>query len=489
MSMRLSDLLRGVIAIDTRLDRDIAELSLDSKSMSPGAAFVALRGHQHHGIEFAAEAVARGAAIVLAEAPLPDVVQLDVPVVAISDLRRHLGTIAHRFYDGAATGLRLIGVTGTNGKTSSVQMIAQALTDAGESTGTIGTLGIGMFGQLEAGERTTPDVIAVHRAVARMRNRGAANIAMEVTSHALAQGRVDALDFEIAVFTNLTRDHLDFHGSMDAYAATKAQLFAWRSLRAAVINVDDAFGARLANQLRRGIRVIRTGSLRQDVEIYASDVQTNATGLCFTLWVEAERYAVSTRLIGRFNVSNLLGVAGVLYLRGWRGAGIAAALSALDPVPGRMSRLGGDDRAPLVIVDYAHTPDALDKALSTLREHTEARLIVVFGCGGERDVGKRPQMAALAEQKADVVIVTDDNPRGESGDAIVADIRAGFTRPEAVRFERDRGRAIASAIAMASPADVVLIAGKGHEPYQEIDGVRYPFDDLRIAAAALAEAA
>ena len=461
MSMRLSDLLRGVIAIDTRLDRDIAELSLDSKSMSPGAAFVALRGHQHHGIEFAAEAVARGAAIVLAEAPLPDVVQLDVPVVAISDLRRHLGTIAHRFYDGAATGLRLIGVTGTNGKTSSVQMIAQALTDAGESTGTIGTLGIGMFGQLEAGERTTPDVIAVHRAVARMRNRGAANIAMEVTSHALAQGRVDALDFEIAVFTNVTRDHLDFHGSMDAYAATKAQLFAWRSLRAAVINV----------------------------EIYASDVQTNATGLCFTLWVEAERYAVSTRLIGRFNVSNLLGVAGVLYFRGWSGARIAAALSALDPVPGRMSRLGGNDRAPLVIVDYAHMPDALDKALSTLREHTEARLIVVFGCGGERDVGKRPQMAALAEQKADVVIVTDDNPRGESGDAIVADIRAGFTRPEAVRFERDRGRAIASAIAMASPADVVLIAGKGHEPYQEIDGVRYPFDDLRIAAAALTEAA
>jgi UDP-N-acetylmuramoyl-L-alanyl-D-glutamate--2,6-diaminopimelate ligase len=489
MSMRLSELLRGVIGIDARLDREIHALSLDSKAIKPGAAFVALRGTQRHGIEFAAEAVARGAAVVLAEAPLPDIVQLDAPVVVINGLRRYLGEIARRFFGDAAAGLRLIGVTGTNGKTSSVQLIAQALHAAGEISGTIGTLGTGLYGQLETGERTTPDVLSVHRALATMRARNAATVAMEVTSHALAQGRVDGLDFEIALFTNLTRDHLDFHGTMEAYGATKAQLFDWPSLRAAVINIDDAFGATLAEHVRAGVRVIRAGTQRQDVEIHASDVQTGVTGLRFTLWIEAERHPVSTRLIGRFNVSNLLGVAGVLHARGWSGARIAAALSALDPVPGRMSRLGGDGVKPLVVVDYAHTPDALDKALSTLREHAEARLIVVFGCGGERDAGKRPQMGGLAEKLADVVIVTDDNPRREDGDAILADIRKGFARPDAVRFERDRTQAIATAIRMASACDVVLIAGKGHEPYQEIDGVKHPFDDLKVAAAVLKEAA
>jgi UDP-N-acetylmuramoyl-L-alanyl-D-glutamate--2,6-diaminopimelate ligase len=489
MSLRLSELLNGVIDIDARVDRDIAELSLDSKAIVPGAAFVALRGTQRHGIEFAAEAVARGAAIVLAEAPLPDIVHLDAPVVVINALRDRLGGIARRFYGEGLSGLRLVGVTGTNGKTSSVQLIAQALQSAGERSGTIGTLGIGLYGRLEAGERTTPDVISVHRALARMRAQGAATVAMEVTSHALVQGRVDGLDFETAVFTNLTRDHLDYHGTMAAYGAAKARLFAWPSLQSAVVNIDDDFGATLAAQVRGGVRVIRTGTRRQDVEIHASDIATGVTGLRFMLWIEAERHPVSTRLIGRFNVSNLLGVAGVLHARGWRGERIAAALSALDPVPGRMSRLGGDGVKPLVVVDYAHTPDALDKALSTLRDHAEARLIVVFGCGGERDAGKRPQMAALAEQKADAVIVTDDNPRREDGDAIVADIRRGFARPEAAIIERDRALAIARAIGMAGANDVVLIAGKGHEPYQEITGVKHPFDDLQVAAAVLKEVA
>jgi UDP-N-acetylmuramoyl-L-alanyl-D-glutamate--2,6-diaminopimelate ligase len=276
---------------------------------------------------------------------------------------------------------------------------------------------------------------------------------------------------------------------MDAYGATKAQLFAWPSLRVAVINIDEAFGAELADRMRAGVRVIRTGCSRQDVEVHASDVHADASGLRFTLWIEAARLAVASKLIGRFNVANLLGVAGVLHACGWPAPRIAASLAALDPVPGRMSRLGGDGLKPLVVVDYAHTPDALDKALSTLRDHAAARLIVVFGCGGERDAGKRPQMAALAEQKADVVIVTDDNPRRENGDAIVADIRKGFARPEAVQVERDRAKAIALAITMAAADDVVLIAGKGHEPYQEIGGNKHPFDDRQVAAAMLKEAA
>ncbi len=489
MSMRLSELLRDVIAIPAALDREVQALALDSKAVTPGAAFIALRGARRHGVEFSAEAVARGASVVLAEAPLPDITLLDVPVLAIERLRQQLGALARRYHAEAATGMRLIGVTGTNGKTSSVQMIAQALSAAGESCGTIGTLGTGLYGRITAGERTTPDVLAVHAAIAAMHREGARSIAMEVTSHALAQGRVDGLDFEIAVFTNLTRDHLDYHGSMAAYGAAKAKLFAWPSLRAAVIHVDDAFGAELADRMHGGVRVIRTGCSRQDVEIHASEVHADAGGLRFTLWIEAERHAVATKLIGRFNVANLLGVAGVLHARGWAPARIAQALSQLDPVPGRMSRLGGDGRRPLVVVDYAHTPDALDKALSTLREHAAARLIVVFGCGGERDAGKRPQMAALAEQKADVVIVTDDNPRREDGNAIVADIRKGFVRPEAVRFERDRAKAIALALSMAAANDVVLIAGKGHEPYQEIDGVKHPFDDLQVAAGLLKEAA
>ena len=473
MSMRLSELLRGVIPVDARLDRAIQDLSLDSSTVTSGSAFVALRGSKRHGIEFAAEAVARGATIVLAEAPLPEIVQLDAPVLVISELRARLGAIAHRFFGGNSQTVRLIGVTGTNGKTSSVQMLAQALTLNGEPSGTVGTLGTGMFGALAGGERTTPDVISVHRAIAAMRRAGARNIAMEVTSHALEQGRVDALDFEVAVFTNLTRDHLDYHPTMEAYAAAKAKLFANGRLQTAVINADDPWGATMAAAVRDGVRVIRTG----------------VRGLRFSLWIGAAVHEVSTRIIGRFNVSNLLGVAAVLWTRGWGAGRIAEVLAQLDPVPGRMSRLGGDGRKPLVVVDYAHTPDALEKALATLREHAQARLIVVFGCGGERDAGKRPQMAAIAERLADVVIVTDDNPRQEDGDAIVADIRRGFAHPQRVHVERDRKFAIANAIAAATPEDVVLIAGKGHEPYQEVGGVRLPFDDVHVAASVLREAA
>lgn len=489
MSMRLGELLNGVANIDTRLDRAISGLTLDSKSITPGAAFVALRGSRHHGVEFAAEAVARGAAIVIAEAPIPDIAQLDVPVLVIDELRARLGEIARRYFAASAAPTRLIGVTGTNGKTSTVQMIAQALTLAGECSGSIGTLGTGLYGQLAAGERTTPDVIEVHRAIAAMRASGARTIAMEVTSHALDQGRVDALDFGIAVFTNLTRDHLDYHGSMAAYGASKAKLFQRPSLRTAVINSDDAFGEVLANTLPNGVRVLRTSITRSDADIYATDIQADARGLRFTLWVGAAVHAVQTRLIGRFNVANLLGVVGVLHALGWDAARIAGTLSQLDPVPGRMSRLGGNGVAPLVIVDYAHTPDALEKALSTLREHAHARLIVVFGCGGERDAGKRPQMAAIAEKLADVVIVTDDNPRLEDGDRILADIRSGFTDANVVRFERDRRKAITAALELAASDDVVLIAGKGHESYQEIAGQKLPFDDLLVAASVLKEAA
>jgi UDP-N-acetylmuramoyl-L-alanyl-D-glutamate--2,6-diaminopimelate ligase len=297
---------------------------------------------------------------------------------------------------------------------------------------------------------------------------------------------VDGVHFDVAVFTNLTRDHLDYHGDMDSYGAAKARLFAWPGLRAAVLNLDDPFGRRLRSQLPAGLRSLGLSSRgTPGADLRAEDVRLDATGLRFDLVAGPERHAVRSPLLGRFNVDNLLAVAGALHAFGDAPTDIAEVLGALEPVPGRMNRLGGDGRLPLVVVDYAHTPDALEQALRSLRGHATARLLCVFGCGGERDTGKRPQMAAIAESLADTVLVTDDNPRREDGDAIVADIVAGFTGTREVVVERDRRAAILRAIGQASADDIVLVAGKGHEPYQEIAGVRHPFDDMAVAREAL----
>jgi len=404
---------------------------------------------------------------------------------AVPGLRRNLGAMADRFHAAPSRSLRVIGVTGTNGKTSTVQLVTQALDRAGEPSGSIGTLGAGLHGRIAQGERTTPDVIRVHALLAAMRDAGARNVAMEVSSHALDQGRVDGVRFNLGVFTNLTRDHLDYHGTMEAYGDAKARLFAWPGLEAAVVNLDDEFGHVLFARIPAGVNRIGVSSRGQaQATLRAEDIGLRAEGVRFELAEGAERQAVQSPLLGRFNVDNLLAVAGVLRAIGWPLRQVADALEALDPVPGRMARLGGDAGTPLVVVDYAHTPDALEQALASLRGHTQGRLLCVFGCGGERDRGKRPQMAAIAEALAERVYVTDDNPRREDGDAIVAEIVAGFTRTGA-SVERDRARAIARAIAAARPGDTVLIAGKGHEPYQDIGGVKHPFDDLDVARRAL----
>jgi UDP-N-acetylmuramoyl-L-alanyl-D-glutamate--2,6-diaminopimelate ligase len=308
---------------------------------------------------------------------------------------------------------------------------------------------------------------------------------MEVSSHALDQGRVNAVAFDVAVFTNLTRDHLDYHGTMQAYGAAKERLFAWPGLRTAIINVDDAFGRALAARVHGDVELLRYGVERDDADVVASAIETGAAGLRFHLATPWGEGAIATRLLGRFNVSNLLAVAACLGKLGFSFDAIVEALAALAPVSGRMNRLGGEARAPLVVVDYAHTPDALEQALTSLRAHTHGRLICVFGCGGERDAGKRPEMGAIAEALADRIVITDDNPRGEDGDAIVAQIVAGLKDPDAATIERDRRAAIALAIGDAKPGDIVLIAGKGHEPYQEIAGARHAFDDLAVARAVL----
>jgi UDP-N-acetylmuramoyl-L-alanyl-D-glutamate--2,6-diaminopimelate ligase len=480
--MRLDELLRG-IASPPHGDIRVSGLTQDSHAVRAGDAFVALAGAKHHGIEFADAAVAQGAVAVLAENPGPEP-GVSSSVVWIDHLRLHLGGIAARFFNDPSSTMTVVGVTGTSGKTSTVQLLAQAFTWLGKRAATIGTLGAGLHGALRAGERTTPDVIRVHGLMAEFRDAGATHVAMEVSSHALDQHRVDGIRYDVAVFTNLTRDHLDYHGTMAAYGAAKAKLFAWPRLRAAVINVDDAFGRELATRIPAGVQVIRCGIESADADVRASDVHTHSDGIDFhlaTSWGEA---AVHSALLGRFNVANLLAVAGVLGALDVPFAQIHAALQALQPISGRMNRLGGGT-LPLVVVDYSHKPDALEQVLAALRAHCDGRLICVFGCGGERDAGKRPIMGAIAERMADVVIVTDDNPRGEDGDEIVAQIVAGMRAPERATVERDRARAIDLAIAQARTGDVVLIAGKGHETYQEVDGAKHPFDDLQVARATL----
>jgi UDP-N-acetylmuramoyl-L-alanyl-D-glutamate--2,6-diaminopimelate ligase len=485
-SQRLDHLLQGIAETSAIGPMVVSGLALDSRQVRSGDAFFALRGTRGHGIEFVSGAVQRGASVVLAEAPSCVMEDPGVPVLWIDSLHTFVGEIASRFFGRPSEAMRVIGVTGTNGKTSTVQMLAQALEQLGHRTATIGTIGTGLHGQLREGERTTPDAIAVQRLMSEFHRDGATHVAMEVSSHALEQGRVAAMDFDVAAFTNLTRDHLDYHGSMQAYGAAKAKLFAWPTLDAAVINIDDAFGHQLAGSLAPGVRKLTFSSTGDtQAEIAASDIATSAEGVVFHLRTPWGTRQIRSRLLGRFNVANLLTVVGCLGALGESFERIVDALEALQPVNGRMNRIGGEQGLPLVVVDYAHTPDALEQALAALRAHCEARLICVFGCGGERDAGKRPQMGGIAERLADVVIVTDDNPRGEDGDQIVAQILAGMKQPQAATVLRDREAAIRAALLMARDGDVVLIAGKGHETYQEGAGGKRAFDDMAVAQAIL----
>jgi UDP-N-acetylmuramoyl-L-alanyl-D-glutamate--2,6-diaminopimelate ligase len=483
---RLDHLLQGIAETTAAGPIVVSGLALDSRHVRAGEAFFALRGTRGHGIEFVAGAVQRGASVVLAEAPSHVMDDPGVPVLWIDSLHTFVGEIASRFYGRPSESMRVIGVTGTNGKTSTVQLLAQALEKLGHRAATIGTLGAGLHGQLSEGERTTPDAIAVQRLMAEFHHAGATHVAMEVSSHALEQGRVAATAFEVAAFTNLTRDHLDYHGSMQAYGAAKAKLFAWLDLEAAVINTDDAFGRELVGMLATDVHALRLSSTGDaQAEIAASDIVTSAEGVVFELRTPWGAQQIRSRLLGRFNVANLLTVIGCLGALGESFERIVSAVEALEPVNGRMNRIGGVQGLPLVVVDYAHTPDALEQALTALRAHCAARLICVFGCGGERDAGKRPQMGRIAERLADVAIVTDDNPRGEDGDQIVSQILAGMAQPKAATVTRDREAAIRAALNIATPGDVVLIAGKGHETYQEGAGGKRAFDDMAVARNAL----
>ena len=485
-SMRLAELLPEVAGVPA--DLTVTGLTLDSRDVRPGQVFFAIAGFGTHGLNFCAQAREAGAAAILFEPPAPDGLPAPAEAIAVPGLRARMGTMADEFHGHPSRAMTMVGVTGTSGKTSTVQLLAQALDLLGTRSGTIGTLGVGLYGEAVATGFTTPLVLQMHALLAQLRDAGARAVAMEVSSHALDQGRVDAVHYDVAVFTNLTRDHLDYHGDMASYGAAKARLFKRDGLGAAVVNIDDAFGRELLAGLPAGVRAIGTSSRGAQCDVRATNVGMDGEGIAFDLVLGDERRSVRSPLLGRFNIDNLVAVAGVLHALGHDADAIAGVLPRLQPIPGRMNRLGGG-ALPLVVIDYSHKPDALQQALDSLRGHLQGRLTCVFGCGGDRDRGKRPQMAAIAEAAAASVIVTDDNPRTEDGDAIVADIMAGFDAPQKVVVERDRRRAIERAIGAAGPGDIVLVAGKGHETYQEIAGVKHPFDDGEVAREALARKA
>ncbi|WP_439887599.1 UDP-N-acetylmuramoyl-L-alanyl-D-glutamate--2,6-diaminopimelate ligase [Pseudomonas sp. MBLB4123] len=462
----------------------IRELTLDSRKVRPGDLFLAVPGGQQDGRLHIADAIARGAAAVAYEAEgAPAIDAGAAELVAIKGLAGQLSAIAGRFYGEPSRGLHLVGVTGTNGKTSVTQLLAQALDLLGQPCGIVGTLGNGFYGALAQGRHTTPDPIGVQATLADLKKAGARAVAMEVSSHGLHQGRVAALAFDVAVFTNLSRDHLDYHGTMEAYAEAKAMLFSLPGLRCRVLNLDDAAGRKLALDERES-RLISYSLEDAGAYLCCRDTQFDDQGVRARLVTPRGEGMLRSTLLGRFNLSNLLAVVGALLAMDYALDEILKVLPCLQGPAGRMQRLGGV-KQPLVVVDYAHTPDALEKVLEALRPHVKGRLLCLFGCGGDRDRGKRPLMAAAAERLADAVLVTDDNPRSEAPEQIFADIRAGFVDPERVRFVHGRGQAIAQLIAEAGADDVLVLAGKGHEDYQEISGERQPFSDLDEAAKAL----
>ncbi len=473
----------------------VRSLATDSRAVRRGDTFLAWPGEAQDGRRYIGQAIAKGAASVLWDTA-PGFrwnARWRVPHRGVPQLRRHAGALAHAVYGEPSTRLWTVGITGTNGKTSCSQWVAQALTRAGRRCAAIGTLGYGTPGRLKPTPNTTPDAVWLHRTLAGLARRGTRAVSLEVSSIGLVQDRVAGVAFDVALFTNLTRDHLDYHGTMARYRAAKALLFDAPTLRYAVVNFDDPSGVAFARKARRrGITVLGYGFARgRRPQLAGSGLTADARGVRFEVTTPWGKARVASPLLGRFNAANLLGVLGVLLASGVGLRKAVQLLGKLAPVPGRMQTAGGG-RRPLVVVDYAHSPDALEQVLRALGELTpgDARLICVFGCGGERDRGKRPLMGRIAARLADRVYVTSDNPRGEDPWDILLDIDRGIRKfREAVTYDPDRRRAIREAIAEARRGDIVLIAGKGHERYQEIAGVRRPFSDLAVARQSLGAAA
>ena len=461
---------------NTDIDAVISGVQIDSRKVTSGDLFLAIPGDAHDGRQFIEQAVASGAAAVLAEPPVAGFVDaIPVPMIEIPDLQMEAGAIASRFFGQPSADLHMIGVTGTNGKTTTSRLVAQLLRSLGKQCGVIGTLGCTLTEEVSEAGNTTPDPVALQQQLASWRDAGVVAVSMEVSSHALVQGRINGVIFETAVYTNLSRDHLDYHGSMEAYGRAKLKLFACEGLRHAVINRDDAYSSQVEQALAANVQCLGY-SLKGDgdADLWIDEISFHAggvTGRMHSPWGTAR---FNSPLPGGFNLGNLSAAVASVVLAGEEFEATLDAVSGLQAVPGRMQPVP-NNAGLQVIIDYAHTPDALEQALKALRAHVSGKLVCVFGCGGDRDAGKRPVMGRVACEHADMVIVTSDNPRSENPERILLDVEAGCTGD--YRLVSAREDAIAVAIAQAQAGDCILVAGKGHEPYQIIDDERLPFSD------------
>jgi len=475
MAIALSKLIDSIPA-----ETEISGLALDSRLVKPGDLFFAFQGSQVDGKLFIAEAMQKGASAVLVDADHLVAMQ-DTPIFFVENLRKKIGDIAAKFYHYPSQKMQMIGVTGTNGKTSCTHFIACALKQLNKACGVVGTLGSGLYGQPFIDTLTTPDPVTLQKTLADFLQKKASHVAMEVSSHSLDQDRIVGIHFAVALFTNLTRDHLDYHGTMEAYGRAKQKLFENFLVDHAVVNYDDAFGRHLLDVVanKSAFAYSLNPQKIKTPLIYAKNITLDLHGIRATVvtpWGEGELHS---QLVGQFNLSNLLGVLTTLCLLDIPLATVLQCLSHLRPVPGRMQTLGGGEH-PVAVVDYSHTPDSLEKALSTLRENCQGKLYCVFGCGGDRDRGKRPVMAKIAESFADEVILTDDNPRFEDPAQIFQEVMAGFNDTTKVIAIHDRAKAITSTLAKAKKGDCVLIAGKGAEMYQIIKDEKRYFSDVKV---------
>ena len=474
---------------------EVFGVNLDSRLVQKGDLYLAVAGSTTHGIHYAISAVNAGAVAVAISASefagagviVEQLIQREVPVLVVDELEVQSCAIASRFYNNPDQSMKLIAVTGTDGKTSVCRFISQAFRANDSVCGYIGTLGWGLSDTLHETALTTPDGVTLRRMLATLRDQGAQFVALEASSHGIAEGRLNDLSIDVAVLTNLGRDHLDYHITEEAYRAAKEQLFYWNGLQAAVLNTDDAMGSSLLTDLSDLQCVAYSPRGEQSIlgaaTVRACNVQTNDSGLSFELVEGTTSFSVSSALLGKFNVDNLLACYACL-----RACGIAAndachGIEQAMPVAGRMERLGGGDQ-PTVVIDYCHTPGALKVAIEAARAHCAKSLWVVFGCGGDRDSGKRVPMAKAAEA-ADRIVLTDDNPRTEKSSSIIEQVLSGFTQPEAVTIVSERGQAIRYALANANAGDLVLVAGKGHEDYQIVGTEKFHFSDREVSLAAL----
>ena len=487
---QLSDLLVGITLDEAIPAVEILDVSSNSREVVKGSLFIALKGTQTHGIDFAIDAAKSGAAVIMYDA-LDDYCQQRIPLLqkqvktrwlGVEHLDRLNGEIVSRFYDEPGKAFKIIGVTGTDGKTSVTHLLAQALTRLGKRVGSIGTLGYGVGNALESTQHTTPDAVSLQSYLHEFRERHCEYVVMEVSSHALDQYRVSGCQIDIAVLTNLGRDHLEYHGDIEQYGAAKARLFNDFDLSGRIINDDDAFGQSLSAAFRDD-EVIRysadTSSNRESEVRLISSVITN-DGQDMRVQTPLGEIFAHTELMGDFNIDNTLACIASLISLGFDQAEINRAVAKLQPIPGRMEKFTGNHKLPTVVIDFAHTEQALRACLTTSRAHTRGKLWCVFGCGGDRDPGKRQGMGSAAEQLADQIIVTDDNPRTESPEKIVNEILRGMNDPEKVSVVHNRQAAIEFALSQAAPEDLVVIAGKGHEQEQIIGHERYPFSDRHV---------